>query len=114
MSPNKKALQSEQAKQFSQLLKDYGITGKVGEPSRKERKKIDELFPDQPATSRKLIATSRVICNNTATRDAAKKFSYHRINRLGKLISKYCSQEEQLSVRCQPSTYLKFEERGKY
>ena len=46
MATDKKSMQEQQAKQFSQLLKDYGLVGDASQLSSKERKQIDGIFPD--------------------------------------------------------------------
>jgi hypothetical protein len=45
-SSKKTASRSKQDKQFSQILKDFGITGKVPGLTDQELRKVDELFPD--------------------------------------------------------------------
>jgi hypothetical protein len=47
MTSDKKTLsRPKQDKQLMQLLKDFGITGKIPELSQEERKKVDKLFPE--------------------------------------------------------------------
>jgi hypothetical protein len=46
MTSNRKTARAKQDKQFFQLLKDFGITGRIPSVSDQERKKIDKLFPN--------------------------------------------------------------------